>query len=163
MIKGREITGRMVLGGMIAFFAVIFAVNGVFMYFALDSWPGLTVTDSYQKGVDYNRTLSAAEAQNAMGWRSGVQIKRQGDGLYSVDVSMRSKADRPIQGLSVVVEFRRPTHEGYDRVAELQESAPGHYTAATALPLAGKWHAVVRAGSPNGTNYRMIHELPVIE
>ena len=43
----RRITGRMVLVGLLTFFGVVFAVNGVFVYFALDSWPGLTTEAAY--------------------------------------------------------------------------------------------------------------------
>ncbi len=42
MTAPRPITGRAVLFGLLAFFGVVFAVNGALIFFALDSWSGLT-------------------------------------------------------------------------------------------------------------------------
>jgi len=42
MRLSRPITGRMVLFGLVAFFGVVFAVNGTLIYFAIDSWSGLS-------------------------------------------------------------------------------------------------------------------------
>ena len=61
-----RITGRMVFFGLVAFFGLIAAVNGVFMFYALDTFPGLTTEDSYKKGIVYNRTLDDAEARRRL-------------------------------------------------------------------------------------------------
>ena len=70
----RRITGWTVFYGMVAFFGVIIAVNLTFVYFALDSWPGLTTQHAYEEGIAYNKTLEQAAAQNEMGWTSRVAL-----------------------------------------------------------------------------------------
>ena len=47
----RPLTGKTVLIGFLAFFGLIFAVNGAFVYFALDSWPGLRYDSAAEAGL----------------------------------------------------------------------------------------------------------------
>ena len=63
------LTGRHVLLAMLAFFGVIFAVNGAFLYFALGSHSGVVAVEPYRKGLAYNQAIAAAEAQERRGWR----------------------------------------------------------------------------------------------
>ena len=64
----RRITGRMVLVGLLTLFGVVFAVNGVFVYFALDSWPGLATEAAYEQGLAHDQSLAEAAARpNAAG------------------------------------------------------------------------------------------------
>jgi len=42
-INGKPVTGRRVLIWLVAFFGVVIAVNMAFVYFALNTWPGLTI------------------------------------------------------------------------------------------------------------------------
>ena len=51
------------------------AVNGVFTYFALESFGGLETEQAYLKGLDYNRTLEAAAAQRERGWQ--VELEQE--------------------------------------------------------------------------------------
>ena len=60
---GRRITGRQVLFGILGFFGVVFAANGAFIFFALDSFTGLATDSPYQRGIEYNQTLAAAAEQ----------------------------------------------------------------------------------------------------
>ena len=63
-VKGRGgLTGRHVLMMLIAFFGVIFAVNGVFLYAAISTFDGTDTSSAYQKGIDYNTTIAESEEQ----------------------------------------------------------------------------------------------------
>ena len=158
MIAGRPITGRTVLFGMVAFFGVVIAVNLAFVYFALDSWPGLGVEKAYEKGLAYNQTLAAADAQARLGWRSEIEVGRE-----SVTVRMLDAEGAPLAGLGVAIDFQRAVAEGHDVHAALRETAPGTYVADVALPFAGRWNAEVRATAPGERQprYRIVHELTV--
>ena len=94
-----RITGRMVFFGLVAFFGLIAAVNGVFMFYALDTFPGLTTEDSYKKGIVYNRTLDDAEAQRRLGWNSSVGLGA--DGMLTV--TMTDKIGAPLSGALVPI------------------------------------------------------------
>ncbi len=152
----RQITGRMVLFGFIAFFGVIAAVNGVFMYMAINTWPGLTTEDAYKKGLNYNATLADGERQAALGWRSSVDLTSQG----RVVVLMHGPDGIPVGDLSVNVEFARPVGELGTESVSLREEAAGKYVGAFDVTSEGRWKAEVTANNASGeTKYRMIHEL----
>ena len=152
----RKITGRMVLIGFVAFFGVIAAVNGVFMYFALSTWPGLTTEDAYKKGVAYNRTLDEAAVQARLGWRSAVAIDVSGE----LVVSLAGKDGAPIQGARVDVTLSRPLGSEAALSLMLEEIAPGRYGGRFTAPDAGRWKADIKA-QLNDNSYRMRHEVMV--
>lgn len=166
MIGGRPVTGRMVLFGMLAFFGIIFAANGALVFYALESWPGLTTDKAYQEGIDYNRTLDAAAVQARLGWTSAVvfaatEKPASGPWTGQVRLSLTGRGNAPVTGMDVRVRFRRPVKEGADVTAILMPTAPGRYAAPVGLPLAGRWYADIDAGRNGKTVYRMRHELMV--
>ena len=50
----------------VVFMAGVFVVNGVMVYFALDTFSGLETRDAYRKGMQYNRNIEKARAQEAL-------------------------------------------------------------------------------------------------
>ena len=68
----KEIDGRHVLLVLSVFFGVMFIVNGIFVYFALETFSGGDTSDPYRKGLHYNDTLGADERQAERGWRTDV-------------------------------------------------------------------------------------------
>jgi len=152
----RQITGRMVLIGFIVFFGIIAAVNGVFMYFALSTWPGLTTEDAYKKGIAYNRTLDEAAAQARLGWRSAVVFDASGN----IAVRLFGKDGAPVAGARVDVTLSRPLGSEAAEVLTLEEAAPGEYTGRVAVPDPGRWKADINA-QLNDDRYRMRHEVMV--
>lgn len=149
-----QITGRHVLFAFLGFFAVVFAVNGVFVYFATSTWTGLATDNAYVRGLAYNRVLEAAEAQRALGWN--VRFEVAGTGLRAATISAHfSDADgAPLEDLAVNAEFRRPATEGYDHVVALTAVSPGEYGATVDLPLAGNWD--VRLAARQGETEKYI-------
>lgn len=89
----RPITGKTVLFGMLAFFGVVFAVNGALVYFAIDSWSGLSTERPFEAGRNHDRTLAEAEAQAALGWNSAVTLTPGTGGGQMVEVVL-GNADR---------------------------------------------------------------------
>jgi nitrogen fixation protein FixH len=153
----RPVTGRTVLFGMLAFFGVIFAVNGAFVYFALDSWPGLSSDKAYEDGLAYNKTLAAAERQRALGWQSAIEL----DAGQVLSVQFMDKSGSPVTGLTPNARFVRPTHEGEDREVQLNEVDQGKYTASVAGLASGRWKVELRVPGGNGTRFFIVHELLV--
>ena len=87
----RHITGRSVLFGMLAFFGVVFAVNGALIYFAVESWSGLSTERPFEAGRDHDRTLAQAEVQAALGWRSAVVLAPGTAGNRAVEVTLTGR------------------------------------------------------------------------
>ena len=126
-------------GSFFGLFAVVLIANGALAFFAFNSWTGLTVTDSYEKGRAFNETLDRAAAQKALGWRLSLRVDPISGGTSDVSLDLRDRGDREISDAVVLARFLRPTHEGHDVTATLLERGSGHYGARVVLPLPGQW------------------------
>ena len=157
MNGARTITGRHVLIGLLSFFGIIFAANGLLVYFALETWPGLSTQKAYEEGLAYNRTLDAARKQQTLGWSSTVNIAGE-------PATVRARLigpSGPVTGLNIRIILRRPVVEGLDVAAALSEKSSGVYSAPVRLPNPGRWTAVLVARRGEDVVYRMSHELMV--
>ena len=153
----RPVTGRKVLIWLLTFFGVIMAVNAAFVYFALNSWPGLSTNRAYVDGLAYNKTLEAARLQHEKGWKSHLELGA--DELLRVQFSDKSGA--LITGLSPVARVIRPTHEGEDRLLSLIETGPGIYTAPVIGLAAGRWKVELRVSEGEEQRFFIVHKLKV--
>ena len=151
----RPLTGRAVLWMLIAFFGVIFAVNGTFAYLAIATWPGLSRTDSYQAGLHYNDTLADARRQARLGWKSGVAIDPDG----ALVVLIEDRDGNRIDDLDVTVSLVRAVSEAGETELELEPSQGGRYTGRLPPPIAGLWEVTIVALDEDGHRYRMTHEV----
>lgn len=154
----RQITGRMVLIGFILFFGVISVVNGIFMYMALHTWPGLTTEHAYKDGIKYNETLADGERQAALGWQSRVAIS---DGMLLISVTSQQGA--PVTRLATTVVVTRPLGSEEQIALRAIEVAPGKYQTPITLPTTGRWKVDVTAKGNDAQTYRMRHEVLVNE
>ncbi len=149
-----EVKGRHVLAGMVLFFAVIFAVDGAFMYFAIRTFPGQTVDNPYEAGLAYNRTLESRQAQAALGWRAEVAPGEAG----VIDVAFRDREGRPVTGLDLSARLERPATEAGRIEPAFREVGPGLYRAATGAAPGG-WDLTVSAADPQGRSFGFEHRL----
>lgn len=121
------------------FFAVIFAANGAMVYYALESWTGLEDRNYYVKGVEYNKTLAALNAQEERGWQSDLKYDETAPGVVHMSFDLKDRSGNPITKARVKVNFIRPTHYGQDRELDLVETMPGRYEGTIDLHLFGIW------------------------
>jgi len=155
--RTRPINGRTVLFLFVGFFAVVFAVDGVFAYFAITSWPGVARKDAYQAGLRYNETLEEARRQAALGWHSGIAIDSDG----ALVVMIADVGGKAIEGLDVTVTLARAVSETSDMVVALDPSESGAYSGTVMPPVGGLWHATIVARDADGHRFRMTHEIVV--
>lgn len=124
----------------VGFFLVLFCLDGVFVYLATSSHTGVVEESSYQRGLEYNDRVEAANAQERLGWQSGL--------VYSADghltLTLTTKEGAPIEGAQVTAQFFRPTQAGGDIVLRLTGEGNGNYGAAI-KPSAGQWDVRVFA------------------
>lgn len=146
----KPFTGRKALILIVGFFAVVAAVNGVFIAAALTTFPGLTEDNPYQRGLAYNRVLDAAERQRMLGWRISLTTESAPQTILTVQVA--DAQGRPVEGLVASVALRRPAERDDDREAVLTPIGGGTYRAALSLLAPGNWDAELRfeqgAGEP---------------
>ena len=154
----RRLTGWHVLWILIGGFAIVFAVNGVMAWYAIETFPGLVSNDAYREGLEYNRTLDAMAEQEKLGWRVDVELAGAGT-KRAVTARFRDRDGHPISGLTVNATMVWPVVSGNDRRAALDETAPGDYRAAIALPSLGNWRLDVEAVRRDGTHWRMERSL----
>lgn len=119
----------------VAFFAVLFVFDGIFVYIATATHTGVVTDDAYNKGLAYNETVAAAEAQSALGWQGDIKYSTAG----TLTFTLADKHGAPLEGAFVGAEAIRPTQEGLDFTLELSEIAPGIYETEAEFPLKGQW------------------------
>lgn len=135
--------GRWIPWAIVAFFAVVAAVNLVMIWLAISTWPGLETDRAYEEGLAYNRTLDAKARQDALGWQGEITGRITAGFDAELTLRVRDADGAPLTGAVAVVRLLRPTSEGHDLVADLHELGAGSYRAAVTLPLAGIWDAEV--------------------
>lgn len=138
---------RWVPWAIVAAFAVVFAVNGGLVYFALESWTGLTTDHAYDEGLAYNRVIEQAEKEAKLGWKLAIAFvpddKGKESGQLVVDASDRD--GMPLERLAIKAELVRPLGEPAQIPVLLERTARGRYAAPLALPQPGQWDVYVTA------------------
>ena len=144
---GRQLKGWHVLLIMLAFFGVMFTVNGFFLYSAITSFPGEDVEKSYLQGLSYNETLEARRAQAELGWT--VRAGLSGADTIAVEVSGADGA--PVGGLNVKAKLRRLAAGAQDVTVALSPAgSPGFYSTKLAGLDSGQWQMIVTATDISG-------------
>ena len=153
------IRGKHVLMAMLAFFGTIILVNMIFVYFALDTWTGLTTENAYKEGLNYNQTIAARDAQRELGWQADISLAALPDGSEELTVTLRDQKGAPLSGLTVSGSLGRPTYEGHDQTVVLAEAAEGLYVTPLTLPLRGNWDLALTASPADASPEDPVFEM----
>ena len=140
--------GAWIPWAFVGLFGVVVAVNGIMIWLALGTFPGLVTERPYDRGLAYNRNLEAAAAQAGLGWEARLAARLAGPTMALVELTLRDRDGRPLDGAEVRAQLRRPVGTGSDLDLVLAPTGPGTYRAATTLPRPGAWdvHVVVERG-----------------
>jgi nitrogen fixation protein FixH len=138
----RQITGLMVLGFMIAFFAIIVGVNAFMAHAALTTFGGVDTASSYQAGQMFERDVDMAKAQDAQHWQVDAKLTRAADGTTLLDIIARDGSGAPVSGVTASAQFARPTDRRLDRSIAVPQAGPGHFVGSAAL-AAGQWDLLI--------------------
>ncbi len=139
--NGRRWTGRTILLSLLAFFGVIFAVNGVMIYEALSTLSGVDTDSAYQAGLMYEHEVAQAEKQDARRWQVDAELTPVSAG-ERLDLSARDATGRPLGGMQAIATFERPTDRRRDRDVVLVEDGGGRFHGNAAVG-AGQWDLVI--------------------
>lgn len=142
------------------FFAVVFGANGIMLFFALDSWTGLSTENAFQEGLAYNEQIAERDRQAALGWQVSFDAVPDRPGHVVFDMRVDDDRGVPVTAASVVVALTRPTHEGYDSTTSLTHMGAGHYVGEADLSLPGQWHVELVIDEPRG-RYRQSERVVV--
>ena len=142
----KPLTGKAVFLGMIGFFAVVLAVNGIFLGLALSTDTGIVANEPYRKGLKYNERIAADERQLALGWTSAISFDAGSGKLVTVFKDGNGTA---LTGLSAKVLVGRAATNREDAVANLIEVSPGRYEADVTLHEFGGYVANLEVSDPS--------------
>ena len=90
-----ELTGRAVLIWFIAFFGVVFAVNGVLVQAATSTFGGVETSSSYKAGLMFEQEVARADRQGARHWQVGGKLARDRAGEAVLDITARDQKGAP--------------------------------------------------------------------
>lgn len=143
-VKGRKLTGGMVLFMLLGFFATIIAVNMLLLGFAIKTFSGREAKNAYIAGMSHDRALAAVRAQDARGWVVDAQLKRVETGRSSIRLERR---DAGAQGdLEAIARFEHPADSRQDRSIALARMSDRVWSAIADVP-AGGWDLVIELRS----------------
>jgi len=127
-----------------ALLAAFFAANGVFIYLAMSSNPGLVVDNYYERGQDYEKHMLQRRA-NAPDWQLELtvadRIKRATPAIF--ELVTRSGGHEVLNPDKVTVFAYRPTDAKYDFATPMTALSSGSYRAEVTFPLPGNWDLLV--------------------
>jgi nitrogen fixation protein FixH len=144
----RQITGKHVLLIFTGFFGVMLAVNSLFVFFALSTFNGGEGSKAYQRGLDYNRVIEAARAQDALGWSHRLDAETPG----LIGISITDKTGAPLAGLALSGTIGRPVAEQFTYPLAFREIRPGLYAASINELEPGNWVVTLAAGRGSAEN-----------
>jgi len=136
-----RVTGRMVLAGLVAFFAVVFGVNGLMTYAAISTFGGVETESSYRAGLAFANEMASAQAQDARHWNVTAKATIEGDATF-VEVTARDAAGRPVPGLAATAQLVHPTDRRGDHLVPLAGTGSGGFRGKT-VAAAGQWDLVI--------------------
>lgn len=144
MSAARPLTGRKVLAIAASIFAVVLGVNLTLTYFAVHTFSGLVVDNSYVASQSFDRDKAA---QEALGWTLTLSEEQDVMRIEIVDAN-----GDPVHPPSIKVVVGRPTMARSDRELDLQKTPRGYVAEA---PLeSGAWLVMIDAVAENGAAYR---------
>jgi nitrogen fixation protein FixH len=145
----RPLTGRTVLIYLLAFFGLVFVMNGVMIKLAIDTLPGTEVDSAYAASLSYNAEIRASHDQDARGWRVVGNVQRGPDGVAAIRVEARDARNVPLTGVAFAARLMRPADRRGDRAVDLSEREAGLYSGRASDVAPGQWDLVLEA--TNGT------------
>jgi len=140
--QARILTGRHVLQWLVAFFGIVFAVNGVLVRAAISTFGGVETLSSYLAGLQFEQEVGLVQRQDALHWQVTGKLARDSAGVAVLDVTARDAQGAPLSGLTADARLAHPADDRLDRVIAVRSVAGGvFHGAAEAQP--GQWELIV--------------------
>lgn len=140
--RPRELTGRIVLAAILAFFALVMAVNFTMARLAVSTFAGVETESSYKAGLTFTKETNAAVAQDARHWSVDVDLQSPGGTGRAIQVRAVDAAGKPLSGLVADGRFAHPTDARRDVVLDLEPLGDGRYRARAEVGP-GQWDLVI--------------------
>ena len=132
--RRREFTGYHATAIIAAFFAVVITVNFVMARYAIATFGGTVVDNSYVASQKFNGWLEEARREKVLGWKVEQPVR---EGGY-LSIRAQDALGQPLAGAAVTMVAEHPLGRLADRRIVFEEGAPGAYISKDELP-AGRW------------------------
>jgi nitrogen fixation protein FixH len=136
-----QVTGPMVLAGLVGFFGLVAGVNAAMIYAAVSTFGGVETESSYRAGLAFAREAATVEAQDARHWSVTAKAAIEG-GATVVELTARDASGQPITNLVAVASLVHPTDRRADHAVPLVSDGAGRFRGTTAAS-AGQWDLVI--------------------
>lgn len=143
-------TGRHMAAILVSFFAVVITVNFTMARFAMSTFGGKVVENSYVASQHYNVWLARAEAQDRLGWTPHVSL----DADHHVRIEIR-KDDRPLADLHVAVTASHPLGRNAPSIVRFEAVEDGAWRSVEPLAVGRQRLDIVVGLGADEARYRM--------
>lgn len=144
---------RWVPWAIVGGFALLTMALGGMTALAIHGFPGVWTERAYEKGLNYNHALKAAEEQKALGWRGELNAEVKDVRNLEIAFRLKDAKGKPIEGARTRLLLTRPSDAALDLRASLEALDHGLYATTLALPVSGVWDMKVSA-THGGKNYQ---------
>lgn len=141
--KSKAFTGRHMTAILVAFFAVVIAVNATMARFAMATFGGKMVENSYVASQHYNEWLKRADVQEQLGWEGGIAL----DATRHVLLTIR-KDGAPLDGVRASATINHPVGRTAPVALGFEQATGGVLRSVEPLAV-GRWRLdlIVRHGA----------------
>ena len=154
-LRPKVFTGHHMIAVMVLFFGTIITVNLIMARYAVTTWSGLVVENTYVASQQFNARAAEARAIAALGYRVALSADKAG---FYADLADRTGA--PVSSDVVMISFRHPVGTAGDRTMTLAPQGGGRFASAETLPR-GEWIADVTVTDGGQTIYQQAHRVHV--
>ena len=120
----------------VAGFALVVAVNGIMMWFAIGSFSGLYASKSRDRGLHYNEVIAAQKTRDALGWRVETVWRAESGRM---EVAAFDKDGNALTGADAFVQLIRPAERRPPVELSLDNAGAGRFAGHVDLPARGNW------------------------
>ncbi|WP_305097161.1 FixH family protein [Croceibacterium aestuarii] len=139
-MRSKTFTGWHMTGILVAFFGVVIIVNLTMASYAVSTFGGVVVENSYVASQEFNDWLDEAKDERALGWSASVAR----DGAGHVTVVLAGAPD----SVALSAEARHPLGRLPDLALTFSALGGGRYISHEVLP-AGRWTIRLAASDGN--------------
>jgi nitrogen fixation protein FixH len=131
-------------------FLIVTIVNGLLVYFAAESWPGLTTDHAYNEGLAYNGVIEESEKEAKLGWKLELALApKSAHGTITIAIAAHDSSSATLDNLHVSGELIRPVEEIPPVPVTFTAQGGGRYLARIDTPRPGQWNVFLVARRGN--------------
>jgi nitrogen fixation protein FixH len=133
MMQTKTFTGWHMTSILVGFFGIVIAVNLVMARYAVGTFGGTVVDNSYVASQKFNGWLAAADKENRLGWAVAANLNPDRHVVVTV-----AKDAVALSDVTVTATAHHPLGKMPEQALRFSPTPDGRYVSETALP-AGRW------------------------